>query len=199
LTPDFDISASDKQALLRLARLSISRALGVTTRQTANHIAETDFPPSLSIVTGAFVTLHKNGRLRGCIGRMQTDAPLHQTIARMAVAAALEDHRFPPVWPEELEQLEVEISVLSPMQKTKIEQIIPGTHGVWLDYHGRSAVFLPQVAPEQGWDRDQLLDQLCLKAGLAAGTHKAADSILYSFTAIVFGENNAEDTQKITK
>jgi AmmeMemoRadiSam system protein A len=194
LTPDFDISANDRQALLHLARLSISKVLGVAAKQTA----ETNFPPSLCLVTGAFVTLHKNGRLRGCIGRMQTDAPLHQTIARMAVAAALEDHRFPPVWPEELEQLEVEISVLSPMQKSNIDQIIPGTHGVWLDYHGRSAVFLPQVAPEQGWDRDQLLNQLCLKAGLAAGTHKAADSILYRFTAIVFGENDAEDTQNRT-
>lgn len=149
------------------------------------------FPDGFSSVTytyGAFVTLHKHGNLRGCIGHMTGDAPLHATIAEMAVAAAFEDPRFPPLRVQEFSDCDIEISVLSPMEPCKPADIIPGTHGAYLICAGRAGVFLPQVATEQGWERETFLEHLCYKAGLPAGSHERSDARLFSFTAIVFGE-----------
>ncbi len=150
-----------------------------------------NFPPGFTALTkeyGAFVTLHKRGNLRGCIGRMTGDGPLCETIARMAKAAAFEDPRFPPLSPHELADCDIEISVLSPMEPCKPEDIVPGTHGAYLMCSGRAGVFLPQVATEQRWDRGTFLEHLCYKAGLPAGTHERADAKLFRFTALVFGE-----------
>lgn len=143
--------------------------------------------PGLLREQGAFVTLEKGGALRGCVGRLFTDQPLYLTVQRMAVAAALEDERFPPVQAQELSELDIEISVLSPLdQIAHPEEIEIGRHGVVLRAQGKQAVFLPQVAPEQGWDRAELLRQLCKKAGLPDDAWK--EGTLYVFTAQVFGE-----------
>ena len=142
---------------------------------------------------GAFVTIHKksaHGRrlLRGCIGRIRADEPLDQVIRTMAVAAAFEDPRFPPLVEKELESIDLEISVMSPFESCSPEDISPGLHGVYLIQGHFSAVFLPQVATEQGWSRTELLDQLCMKAGIPAGSHTKPDTKLFRFTATVFGE-----------
>lgn len=182
--PAFDLCQEDQDYLLRLARYSIAEAL---------QLVKADFPqnPTGTVLTpgaGAFVTLRKHGQLRGCIGRMAAEIPLQQTIRLMAVAAAFEDPRFRPLTRHEFDQIEIEISVLSPMQQCSVEQLEVGKHGVWLGYQGRSAVFLPQVAAEQGWNRDQLLEHLCQKAGLAADAYKQPSAVLRCFTALVFSE-----------
>lgn len=151
------------------------------------------FPDGFNTIThnfGAFVTLHKHGSLRGCIGHMTGDAPLYSLITTMACAAAFEDPRFTPLRRDELPHCDIEISVLSPMEPAQPESIIPGIHGVYLVYAGRSGVFLPQVAPEQGWDRDTFLEHLCYKAGLPAGSCYKPGAKLFSFTALVFGEKD---------
>ncbi|OHD23225.1 MAG: hypothetical protein A2Y38_24115 [Spirochaetes bacterium GWB1_59_5] len=181
------LQRSDQTALLLTAREAIaSRLLG---RRPC-------WPEYASIAEehyGAFVTLHKtfpHGRrlLRGCIGRMSTDLPLRTTVRDMALAAAFEDPRFPALNESELGNIDIEISVLSPFEPCAPEDVIPGEHGVYLTRGYQSGVFLPQVASEQGWDRRELLEQLCAKAGLESGAYKTAGANLFMFTATVFGE-----------
>jgi AmmeMemoRadiSam system protein A len=177
----------DRAALLAIAREAILAHLeGRRPEPTACAIAARE-------PLGAFVTLHKRsalGRrlLRGCIGRMRADKPLASTVIDMAIAAAFEDPRFPPVIDSEMSSIDIEISVLSPFQRCRPEDVRPGIDGVYLTRARRSGVFLPQVATEQGWDRLELLEQLCVKAGLEGGSYAQADAELYRFTATVFGE-----------
>ena len=138
---------------------------------------------------GAFVTLNKNGRLRGCIGRMESNDPLSITIHAMAAAAAFEDPRFEPLSTRELDAISVEITILGPRRKVDApESIELGRHGVWLRQGYASAVFLPQVAIEQGWDRPTLLRELCRKAGLRPDAWKDPDCSLMVFEGFVFGD-----------
>jgi len=139
---------------------------------------------------GAFVTLHKNTKLRGCIGRMASDLPIAQTVEEMARAAAFEDPRFDALTEAELDSINIEISLLGPMQRiTNPEALIVGRHGVYISYWGRSGVLLPQVAVEYGWDRYSFLEQVCYKAGLAPDTWKDRNAELYIFEGLVFGES----------
>ncbi|MBP8591077.1 AmmeMemoRadiSam system protein B [Candidatus Shapirobacteria bacterium] len=146
--------------------------------------------PALAQKRGVFVTLKEEGQLRGCIGDFSANEPLWEKVEKMALAAAFDDPRFPPLTPEELDKVKIEISVLSPLQKiNSIEEIEMGKHGVYLKYGNRSATFLPQVAKETGWEREEFLDQLCLeKAGLPAGCWRHPQTELFSYTAEVFGE-----------
>ena len=130
-----------------------------------------------------FVTLkEKNGRLRGCIGSIQAYTALYRSVIQNAVAAVSKDPRFMPVRPEELPNLDIEVTVLSPMEPVAgPSEIVIGTHGVYLDASGRSSVFLPQVPVEQGWDLDTYLKQLAMKAGLVPEGWKGGK--LYRFTA----------------
>ncbi|GHV66244.1 AmmeMemoRadiSam system protein A [Spirochaetia bacterium] len=138
---------------------------------------------------GAFVSLHINGGLRGCIGRMSAGDPLEKTVRIMALEAAFHDPRFPPLDKAELGRCLIEISVLSPPEPmTDPRSAKIGVHGLWLMHRGRSGVFLPQVPVEQGWDLPQYLEQLCYKAGLSPGAYDEKDARLYSFTAVVFSE-----------
>ncbi len=155
-----------------------------------------DVPPAprgmLHEPLGCFVTLTKDGDLRGCIGTMVAQDPLHITLVRMACAAALQDHRFPPLTQEEWEcagisRVEMEISVLGPLSPCAgKEHIILGTHGLLLSLHGKSGVFLPKVPVEQGWDVDTYLTQLCHKASLPRGSWQHKDAQLLSYEALVF-------------
>jgi AmmeMemoRadiSam system protein A len=124
--------------------------------------------PRLAADGAAFVTLkEKNGALRGCIGTIQPVMPLCRSVVSNAVAAAARDHRFPPVRPEELPGLEVEVTVLSPLEPVAdLKEVRIGTHGLYLEAPGASSVFLPQVPVEQGWDLATYLRELALKAGL---------------------------------
>ncbi len=123
--------------------------------------------PRLLREAGVFVTLKKRGELRGCIGRIIPNGPVHWLVGAMALHAAVNDPRFDPVRPDELAQLDVEVSLLTPPREIPTAQaIVVGRDGVILAKDGQSAVFLPEVAVEQGWTRDAMLDNLCLKAGL---------------------------------
>jgi AmmeMemoRadiSam system protein B/AmmeMemoRadiSam system protein A len=145
--------------------------------------------PRFAEKCGVFVTLKKHGELRGCIGLLQGVEPLGEAIQEMAVAAATRDPRFPQVTLDELKEIDIEISVLSPMiPVANLDEIVVGRDGLLLKKGFRSGVLLPQVATEYGWDRDTFLEHLCLKAGLPPGSHKAPDAQLLRFTAEVFGE-----------
>jgi AmmeMemoRadiSam system protein A len=147
------------------------------------------YGPSIAPACGAFVTLKKNGTLRGCIGHIAAEVPLARTVGAMAAQAAFNDPRFPHVSAAELPEIEIEISVLTPPEAIKgPEDIRVGRDGVILHKHGRSAVFLPQVAGENGWGRDEMLDNLCRKAGLRAGSWRQGARLLV-FQAEVFSES----------
>lgn len=138
---------------------------------------------------GAFVTLFKGDQLRGCIGHTQADVPLYHLIQEMAISAATIDPRFPPVTEDELNELHVEISVLSPLFPITIEQVEIGTHGLLLEYGGMRGLLLPRVPVEHGWDKDTFLAHLCLKAGLP-NTIWDKNPKLSAFTACEFGERD---------
>jgi len=140
---------------------------------------------------GAFVTLRtKEGQLRGCIGTFEASQPLWQVVQKMAISAATQDPRFVPVTRQELDSLKIEISVLSPRQRvSSADEIVLDRDGVWVERDGRSGVFLPQVATETGWTKEEFLSQLCSqKAGLPANCWQDRDTILYTFEAEEFGE-----------
>jgi len=185
----FSLAEEEKSYLIAVARESILSFLDGRPARYA------PLPPSgqdnaLNTACGAFVTLHKGHALRGCIGRMGATAPLVETIKSMARSAAFEDPRFPPLARGEFVSCVLEISVLSPMKACmRPEEVVVGTHGVYLVHRGRSGVFLPQVPVEQEWDREEYLDQLCHKAGLPPHSYREADAQLFTFTALVFGEN----------
>ena len=115
---------------------------------------------------GAFVSLHKRGRLRGCIGHIRGDRPLKDTIKDMAIAAAFEDPRFPSLTKEEFNELEIEISILTPFEKINdVNKIEVGKHGIYITKEFHAGLLLPQVATEHNWDRMTFLEQTCAKAG----------------------------------
>jgi AmmeMemoRadiSam system protein A len=151
-------------------------------------IKETD--PVLIKTMGAFVTLHKKGELRGCIGNIVGTQPLYLTIRDMAIESSTGDPRFPKVTLDELKDIDIEISVLSPLEKVKsAEDIVLGKHGVLVRRGLNSGVFLPQVADETGWSRDEFLSYLCAhKAGLPSDAWKDKKTELFVFTAEVFSE-----------
>jgi len=177
------LQAADRQALLRFARHTIQQFLETETMPLAR-----DFSPVLNRRQGAFVTLKSHGQLRGCIGHMAEDMPLCQVVGAMAYQAAFNDRRFQPLRADELSEIEIEISVLTPFTRvTGPKDIVVGRDGVVLRKSDRSAVYLPQVATEQGWSRDEMLDNLCRKAGLSTGEWRRGAE-LHTFQAIVFHE-----------
>lgn len=178
-----ELDAASRAALLALARETIAAHLSERAPPSARSL-----PPAAGLPRGAFVTLKRGGELRGCIGRLAAADPLGKTVAAMAVEAAFHDPRFPPVTRAELGSIEIEISVLSPMQPVAgAAQVVAGRDGVVLSKAGRTAVFLPQVATEQGWGREELLGHLCEKAGMDAACWRQGAS-LSVFQAEVFGE-----------
>jgi len=136
---------------------------------------------------GAFVSLHKEGMLRGCIGHIKADRPLDETIKKMALAAAFEDPRFPPLSRKEFNQVDIEISVLTPFKKiTDVDEIEVGKHGLYMIKGFYSGILLPQVATEYGWDQSTFLEHTCTKAGLPKNAWKEKDTEIYIFSADVF-------------
>ena len=178
------IDTATQHQLLDLARHTIARYLDSGTTPLAR-----GFPAVAERHQGAFVTLRKRESLRGCIGHMAADRPLCQVVGAMSLAAAFEDRRFQPLAASELADVEIEISVLTPLTRVAgPDAIVVGRDGVQIQKSGRAAVFLPQVATEQGWDRPTLLTQLCRKAGLPDDAWKSG-ATLFSFRAIVFSES----------
>jgi AmmeMemoRadiSam system protein B/AmmeMemoRadiSam system protein A len=184
---DLKLTEEDKKQLLTLARKTISYALEKQRVPKASElgVAVSD---AMNSPRAAFVTFTKNGRLRGCIGDIFPQRPLYKSVILNAINASLNDRRFSPVTEAECKDIKIEISALtSPQPIDSYDKIRIGTDGVVLNKDGRSAVFLPQVAPEQGWDLNQMLTQLSLKAGLPPDAWKEGASFLV-FQADVFGE-----------
>ena len=185
----FTLSPGEKRALLEDVREAISAKL--EKRQPV--FKPVDEGSNMAKPCGAFVSLHhrETRGLRGCIGRMIAQAPLYATVRIMALEAAFGDPRFPPLDSRELSRVDIEISALSPLEPCDDPKSVEvGVHGLYLVRRGRSGVLLPQVPVEQGWDRQEYLDYICIKAGLPPGSYSAPDGELYTFTAIVFGEGS---------
>lgn len=183
----FSLTDEEKEYLHELVQLSILQ--GLKQRRGARDLTELPPPPTekLKQPMGAFVTLKINDNLRGCIGSVVGVSPLHETVATMAQSAAFEDPRFPPLRVEEFESLEIEISVLSPLEPCPdAERVEVGRHGLIVRKGGRSGLLLPQVPLEHGWNRETFLRHTCFKAGLPPDSWRDADAELYWFEAVVF-------------
>jgi AmmeMemoRadiSam system protein A len=181
-----DYSAAEKALLLKLARDAMERVIG---RQAPPNLSS--LPEKFREVRSCFVTLHTpDGNLRGCIGSIEPHEPLADNVLHNALNAAFRDPRFNPVASKaELESLTLEISVLTPPEDIAgIEDFILGEHGIILSCRRRSSVFLPQVAPEQGWDVKTTMEHLSMKAGLHPDAWREADARFSVFRAIVFSE-----------
>ncbi len=177
----------DKKTLLSIARKSIKSAIADTPNdQTQIEINS----PKLKEKSGAFVTLRIHGKLRGCIGRMVSDTPLHKLISEMAVSSATEDPRFNQIQLSELEGLIIDISVLSSLQKIDGPLNFElGKHGIYIKKGPSTGCFLPQVATETGWTKEKFLSQCCsMKAGLPPDAWKNKNVDVYIFTAEMISE-----------
>ena len=178
------LSVADKTELLKIARESIDSALNDRSAKRREQVGA-----SLKEHCGAFVTLHLHGELRGCIGYIEARFPLVETIEEAAPKAALEDPRFLPLTAEEFQDVEIEISVLSPLQEiSNVDEVEVGKHGLVIDGGYTRGLLLPQVATEYGWGREQFLSQTCRKAGLPTDAWRKKGVTIYSFTSDVFSE-----------
>ncbi|MEM4725233.1 MAG: AmmeMemoRadiSam system protein B [Candidatus Hadarchaeum sp.] len=179
------LTEEEKATLLRIARETLQQYL------SHGNIPKYEVStPGLLQQSGAFVTLKKKGQLRGCIGHMTSNQALYRTVQEMAIAAAVEDPRFPPVKASELADIEIEISVLSPLYLVQdVNEIQIGRDGLYIIRGPYAGVLLPQVATEWGWDREEFLREVCLKAGLPPDAWQKG-AILYRFEAQVFGESH---------
>lgn len=167
---DGGLTPAERRCLREVARLAVEAAArgepspDPAAVARAHGVADS---PRLGELRGAFVTLHAGGRLRGCIGTLHGSQPLLRAVADNAAAAAVGDPRFAPVTPDESSNLTLEVSALTPLREVAgPAEVELGRHGILLAKSGRQAVFLPQVAPEQGWDLPTTLAHLCRKAGL---------------------------------
>jgi AmmeMemoRadiSam system protein A len=182
----FSLTTEEKKELLNLAKQTVINRF--------NKSSAEEYQPKTEIMSkkcGAFVTLHKNDDLRGCIGQIVPVDKLYIAVQKMAIAAAFEDTRFPKLRQEELPDIDFEISVLSPFEKiTNISEIEVGKHGLMISKNMYRGLLLPQVATEYGWDRETLLKHLCRKAGLNDNAYLEPGVEILRFTAIVFGEKD---------
>jgi uncharacterized protein len=181
--PDIGLEDTDKRILLEAARESIASKLEgrkpVYNEPTA----------ALSGEFGAFVTLRIRGRLRGCIGILDGAQEIFQSIKNIARSSAFNDPRFPPVTNAEFAEVRIEISVLTPMVKEDAPNAVEvGKHGLYVKQGTLSGILLPQVAAEQGWDREEFLSATCKKAGLDGDAWRDDHVDLYTFSAVVFSE-----------
>jgi AmmeMemoRadiSam system protein A len=174
----------EKKLLLNAARIEIEHSLGLTNNKVSLP-AEGVFDS----MSGCFVTLHKHGELRGCIGFIKGVEPLRKTIREAALLAAKEDPRFSPVTAHEWKHISIEISILSPpFDMPDYESIVLGKHGIIVREGYRSGLFLPQVPIEHNMDKDEFLTALCKKAGLPPRLWTQKQLNLQAFTAEVFSE-----------
>ena len=176
-------SKDDKIILLQLARNTIQEYI-----TKGNRIDVKEDSEALQVHCGSFVTLHKDGKLRGCIGQFTANKPIYKLIVDMAIAAATEDHRFLPVKEDEIKDLEIEISILSPMKKiNSIDEIQLGIHGIYIIKGMNRGTFLPQVATQTGWNLEQFLGHCSRdKAGIGWEGWKSAE--IYTYKATIFSE-----------
>jgi AmmeMemoRadiSam system protein B/AmmeMemoRadiSam system protein A len=179
---DLGFTNEEKAKIKEIAKKSVEAAVKGKELPTFKNI-----PKKLKEPYGIFVTLNKHGSLRGCIGRIIGDQPLYVSCQMMAKAAALEDPRFPPVTENELKDLEIEISILTPLEEVKnFDDIVVGRDGLYIVKGYYSGLLLPQVAAEYGWSVGEFLEETCHKAGLPSDAYKANDAKVFKFSAEVF-------------
>lgn len=187
----FDLNDGQKEFLGRQAVYAIESVLASDQKATpllpGPECAESGNGMPLARDLGAFVTLSERGSLRGCIGTIIAHEPLYLNVWNMARAAAFHDPRFPPLAAAEWPEVSMEISVLDqPSRCPDPARIEIGRDGLILSYMGRSGVFLPQVPVEQGWNLNEYLDHLCIKAGVPKGSWKKPGAELFWYQALVF-------------
>jgi AmmeMemoRadiSam system protein A len=183
--PNDPLTNEERRALLRIARESVRAA----SRGEPMPVVPSD-DPALQQRYGVFVTLTRGGVLRGCLGEFEGREPLWKAVAERARASALQDPRFSPVSPEEVDDVHIEISVLRPLKRVEsVEEIEVGRHGLLISKGYGRGTLLPQVATERNWDRESFLRQTCLKAGLDQNDWKEGAEI-YTYEADVFGEKD---------
>jgi AmmeMemoRadiSam system protein B/AmmeMemoRadiSam system protein A len=182
----YQLSATDKERLLIIARETINAY--VKTGKVPD-IKEAGLSSALLTPAGAFVTLHKQGKLRGCIGRFNPDIPLYKVVQEMAISSAVKDYRFSPVKPDEIDDIKIEISILTPLKRIySSDEIKLGQHGIYITKGSRSGTFLPQVANNTNWTVEEFLGTCSRdKAGIGWDGWKTAE--LYTYEAIVFEEH----------
>jgi AmmeMemoRadiSam system protein A len=179
---DLGLNKLQQQFLLAVAREAIH------TKLLGNPLPKYNIDDSLlNEKRGAFVTLHKDKQLRGCIGYIIGVVPLVESVRQMAIAAAFEDPRFRPVQLEEFEHLNIEISVLTPLKRVEsTDEIKIGRDGLVIRKGFYQGLLLPQVAEEEGWDVEAFLQNTCLKAGLPPDSWKEPDTVIEKFSAQIF-------------
>jgi AmmeMemoRadiSam system protein A len=179
---DLGLNEEEKKTLHQIAKTVIENLA------KGKHVPEFKVEaPILKENRGAFVTIQKRGQLRGCIGYIEGHGPLYKTIEEMAGAAAFRDPRFNPVTERELPDLEIEISVLTPLRRiTDMNEVEVGKHGIYIKKGWYSGLLLPQVATEYGWDRKTFLEHTCQKAGLPINAWQDKDTEIFVFSADIF-------------
>lgn len=172
----------------------LSYARNVIRKKLTGEVYLTPEDEAFSEQRGIFVTLQKRGNLRGCIGYIRPYKNILDSIHDMALAAAFEDPRFAPLGKHELDDISIEISILSPMKVlVDPDEIEIGRDGLYLQHPYGSGLLLPQVAPDWGWNKEDFLKQICHKAGLPAGSYSEPNAKLFSFTAEIFSEEDFSD------
>jgi len=192
MPPLSQLTNEERGTLLRLARAAIEAHCAGRPPETFK--GQAPFPPvtfsaRLRARAGVFVTLHRRGELRGCVGFVETALPLYRAVEQAAVAAASEDPRFPPLLAEDLPELAIEISVLSAPLAIAPERIQIGVHGLIVTQGRARGLLLPQVAVERNWSAQRFLEETCRKAGLALDAWRRGARV-EAFEADVFGENS---------
>ena len=184
---DFVLSIEDKKQLLTIARSALELYLKDNSFPKYN---ENEINPANQNKVGAFVTLYKKGELRGCIGHIDSDNPLYRTIQSLTISSATKDHRFKSVNHDELPDIEIEISVLTPMKKiSSIDQIEIGRHGIYIKKGYQTGTFLPQVANETDWTVEEFLGK-CARDKAHIGWDGWRDADLYTYEALKFSESD---------
>lgn len=184
---EFSLSEKDMQDLLNVARTTIDQYVQ---DKTIPDIDQSAYSETLLTHAGAFVTIHKKDKLRGCIGRFNPDVPLYRVVQDMAVSAATKDYRFPPVEADELGKIDIEISVLTPLKKiNSIDEIELGRHGIYIKQGYNSGTFLPQVAESTGWNLEEFLGH-CARDKARIGWDGWKTAEIFTYEAIIFDEKD---------
>jgi len=186
------LSNEDRRALIEIARRAIVSA--VTGER----------PPELSPIVGAlaeccgaFVSLHRGEQLRGCVGQIESLESLAETVQQVAINSTLQDFRFRPVSSDEVRELVIEISVLSPLETIQPERIVAGVHGLLVTRHPYRGLLLPQVAAEREWTAERFLEETCAKAGLPRDAWRDSSTRIFAFTAEVFSETDVRAASRL--
>ena len=182
---DYTLKDLEKQSLLEIARTTLEDFIS---KGELALVPESSITNTLDQAAGAFVSLYMGGRLRGCIGNFTPSNPLYLVVQEMTLAAATRDHRFAPVEASELEYIDIEISVLTPLKKiNSIDEFQLGKHGIYMIKDGNSGTYLPQVAEQSGWTAEEFLGH-CAREKAGIGWDGWKDAELYVYEAIIFGE-----------